>query len=270
MASNNTSSMSNTNKGNMRWKEATNGMNNKIQESKNKFSRMSSFKKLWILFLFILIVVILIYWGKSISYSSSWKSKFEPVILKCPVNAYDSGLSAKTIVLPNSTQGLAFTYSFWIYISDWNYRFGEFKNILFKGKPGGDEFSPGIWLYPNTNALHARISTLADPNEGCDIQNIPLQKWVHVVYMLNTRVVDIYINGKLERSCVLKGVPKINTEPLRICQDGGFYGQMSRLQYFSNTITPNRIKQLYRAGPFGSTKYKIQFFKDGKFATDES
>jgi hypothetical protein len=260
------------NKGTNKWKNAQGKVGYKISNSRNNLSRMSSFKKLWILFLFILVVIILVYWGKSISYSSSWKSKYEPMLIKCPMNAYDPALTKQSKVLPNSDQGLAFTYSFWIYISDWNYNFGKFKNILQRGNDNVG-YSPGIWLYPNTNALHARISTYADPNEGCDIQNIPLQKWCHIVYMLNTRTVDIYINGKLERSCVLKGVPNVNNQPLQICQHGGYYGQISRLQYFAKTINPNKIKQIYRQGPFGSTKYKVQFFRDGKFVTttpDES
>ena len=101
------------------------------------------------------------------------------------------------------------------------------------------------------------------------IYNIPLQKWVHIIYMLNTRT-DIYINGKLERSCVLKGVPNVNNAPLQVCQNGVFYGQISRLQYFAKKINPNKIKQIYRQGPFGSTKYKTQFFNDGQFNNSSS
>ena len=31
---------------------------------------------------------------------------------------------------------------------------------------------PGLWLYPKTNNLYARMSTFADPSEGCDVKNI--------------------------------------------------------------------------------------------------
>lgn len=276
MASNNANSANinsspnvSSNSGTNKWRNAKGKVGNKMQQSKNNFAAMSSFKKIWILFLFILVIVILVYWGKSISHSSTWRSKYEPILIKCPMNAYDPAIANKNITLPNSEEGLAFTYSFWIYIADWNYNFGKFKNILQRGNDVNG-YSPGIWLYPNTNALHARISTYADPNEGCDIQNIPLQKWVHIIYMLNTRTVDIYINGKLERSCVLKGVPNVNNAPLQVCQNGGFYGQISRLQYFAKKINPNKIKQIYRQGPFGSTKYKTQFFNDGQFNNSSS
>ena len=228
------------------------------------YNSMGPLTKIWILLIFILIIIVLVYWVKSIKYSAKWKNKYEPVLISNPMNAYNAAFKKQSITIPNSEDGLSFTYSFWIYIADWNYNFGKFKNIISKGNDNVG-YSPGIWLYPNTNSLHARIATFADPNEGCDIQNIPLQKWCCITYVLNTRTVDIYINGKLERSCVLKGVPHVNNSPLKVCQNGGFYGQISRLQYFAKAINPNKIKQIYREGPFGSTKYKIKFFQDGKF-----
>ena len=232
-----------------KWEEGKKLMKTSMQQTKESYGEMSNFMKLWILMIIILIIIILVYWAKSVRISSKNRSVYEPVLIDKPINAYDPSLSSQKINIPNSTEGLAFTYSFWIYIEDWNYNFGKFKNIISKGADNVG-YSPGIWLYPNTNALHARISTYADPNEGCDVQNIPLQSWVNIVYILNTRTVDIYINGKLERSCVLKGVPQINNSPLKICQNRGFYGQISRLQYFAKAINPNKVAQLYRAGPF--------------------
>ena len=168
-----------------------------------------------------------------------------------------------------------------MYIGSWNYRYGDFKNIFVKGdsKNPSNEFAPGLWLYPKTNSLHARISTYADPSAGCDINNIPLQKWVHVAYILNNRTVDIYINGKLERSCILRSPPKLNNGPLEVCADthrgssdedgissfAGFYGQLSKFHYYNKALKPNEVDMLYREGPFQSPSYKVNFFKGGKF-----
>lgn len=154
--------------------------------------------------------------------------------------------------LPRPNEGLAFSYSFWIYIQNWDWQFGKWKNILVKGNPGNSgKRAPGFWLYPRTNALHLRVSTTIDNNEGCDIRNIPLQKWVHVVYVLNNRSVDVYIDGKLERSCVLKGIPIINNKDLIVAADGmGFYGKISALNYYTNALKPNQVTQLYRYGPY--------------------
>jgi hypothetical protein len=133
---------------------------------------------------------------------------------------------------------------------------------------------PSIWLYPLTNSLKVVTSTSAPEQvESCDIQNIPLMAWVHIVYVLNNRTVDIYINGKLERSCALRGIPTITNDPVYITTgspQAGFYGKMGKTQYFTNALLPNDVANLYQQGPLGTTQYQIQFFKDGKFVTVNS
>lgn len=214
------------------------------------FGETNIFIKIFIIVLILVIVIGLIYWVIYAINIARYNAVQSPFIITEPVNAYDSRISGHSITLPTSSDGLTFTYSLWIYVADWNYLFGKWKNIFVKGTPNGSNRFPGLWLYPKTNALHARINTYADPNEGCDIQNIPLQKWVHIVYVLNNRTVDIYIDGKLERSCVLRGVPKMNNDPLYLAQDGGFFGQMSKMQYFTRSLNPSEISQLYSEGPY--------------------
>jgi len=104
--------------------------------------------------------------------------------------------------------------------------------------------------------------------EGCDVANIPLQKWVNVSYVLDNRVVDMYINGKLERSCVLRRLPWLNNGPLYFLpsnpgatggdQDVGFFGQVSCLRYFSSALRPVDVARLYNEGPHacGSSQVK--------------
>ncbi len=171
-------------------------------------------------------------------------------IIKSPLDAFD--LKKNDFKIDNSDLGLEFTYSVWIFVQDWT---RGWKNIFVKGdKNNGAGTSasraPGLWLYPDTNALHARINTFASPNEGCDIKNIPLQKWVHIAYILNNRTVDIYIDGKLERSCVLRGVPKLNNQPLQVCDNGGFFGKISNLVYFKYALKPNEVYGIYSQGPY--------------------
>ena len=170
------------------------------------------------------------------------------VLLDSPTDAFD--LKDKSYPVKNSDEGLEFSYSVWIYVQDWTQ---GWKNIFVKGTSGAGSNSaraPGLWLYPDTNALHARINTFASPNEGCDIKNIPLQKWVHIAYVLNNRTVDIYIDGKLERSCVLRGVPKLNDEPVRVCDNGGFFGKISNLVYFRYAMKPDEVYKIYASGPY--------------------
>lgn len=209
----------------------------------------------YLLFFIILVAIVyLIYWF--FTYLRT-PSASEPFFITKPVNANDSELASKSWKLPGSSDGLSYTYSFWMYVADWDYSFGKWKNIFTVGN--NDNRMPAMWLYPKTNALHSRISTYADPNEGCDIQNIPLQKWVYVTYVLNNRTVDTYIDGKLERSCVLQGVPLFNRNArLRIAQDGGFFGQLAQFRYFNRALTPSEIYEIYSNGPYAYNNYAIQ------------
>ena len=200
---------------------------------------------LGIIFLIILVIIIVVLVRKAKKNKTNVS-----VLLSAPADAFD--LKDKSFTVKNSDEGLEFSYSVWIYIQDWTQ---GWKNIFVKGtKTDGagsnSSRAPGLWLYPDTNALHARINTFASPNEGCDIKNIPLQKWVHIAYILNNRTVDIYIDGKLERSCVLRGVPKLNDDPVHVCDNGGFFGKISNLVYLRYALKPDEVYKIYANGPY--------------------
>jgi len=194
-----------------------------------------------IIFIIVLVVIIVILVKRAKQNQANIS-----VLLDSPVDAFD--LKDKSFPVKNSDEGLEFSYSVWIYIQDWT---RGWKNIFVKGDTSENSSrAPGLWLYPDSNALHARINTFASPNEGCDIKNIPLQKWVHITYILNNRTVDIYIDGKLERSCVLRGVPKLNDEPVHVCDKGGFFGKISNLVYFRYAMKPDEVYNIYSKGPY--------------------
>jgi hypothetical protein len=218
-----------------------------LMSSVNSFTTNNSilYILLGIILLIVLVVVIVILVNRA-----KKNKENVSVLMGAPADAFD--LKDKSFPVKNSDEGLEFSYSVWIYIQDWT---RGWKNIFVKGdKTDGASTNsaraPGLWLYPDTNALHARINTFASPNEGCDIKNIPLQKWVHIAYILNNRTVDIYIDGKLERSCVLRGVPKLNDEPVRVCDNGGFFGKISNLVYFRYAMKPDEVYKIYASGPY--------------------
>jgi len=205
-----------------------------------------------VLIIAIILVVVLIIIIVVLVKRTQERSNNVKTLISSPVDAFEKTLEFDRSKVPNSDQGLEFSYSVWIYIQDWT---RGWKNIFVKGSKGSTgatagNRAPGLWLYPDTNALHARINTFASPNEGCDIKNIPLQKWVNIVYVLNNRTVDIYIDGKLERSCVLRGVPKLNNDPLYVCDNGGFFGKISNLVYYRYALKPDEVYSIYSGGPY--------------------
>jgi len=177
--------------------------------------------------------------------------------------------SAKTeLVVPSSSlppgTTVNFTYSIWIYIDDWSYRYGQEKVIFSRGSTSG--LMPALSLAPIENTLHVTTSiTDGQPFETV-VQNIPIQKWTNLIVSLNTRTLDIYVNGKLVRTSVLPGMPKLDPNAeLRLTPRGGFSGYTSRFNYWSDTINPQEAWNVYKNGPGGNifssffNQYKIQF-----------
>ena len=229
---------------------------------------MSTLEIIVLVVILIIVILIIYYWAKSAHAESLRKSRNSPILVNAPRNAYGGYLAKRPQNVPNPVDGLGFTYSMWIYVADWNYNFGQMKNILLKGDSNDGRMAPGLFFYPETNSLHARINTHAPGGtEGCDIADFPLQKWVNLVYILNNRTVDIYIDGKLERSCVLKGVPILNNDPVRICDNPSYWGQISKVQYFNRSIQPYEIAKIYSEGPFQDPRYKVSFFQHGHIAS---
>lgn len=245
----------------------------------NKYKNTSSMGKVIFFIIFALFIIFLIYIIYSAVTATKQAAANSPVIVNDVLDAY---IARPGFILPQVTQGMNHTFSTWIYVKDWNYRFGQYKNILWKGNPSQQSTTvstpsisnihcPSMWLYPLTNSLKVMTSTsVPEQVESCDIQNIPLMAWVHIVYVLNNRSVDIYMNGKLERSCALRGVPTISNDNVYITVGSpqpGYYGKIGKTQYFTKALLPNDVATIYQQGPLGSSQYQIQFFKDGKFVT---
>lgn len=264
----------NTQKPSNPFSQNTKKVNNstKTAPSVNSSSGIGKIIFFVVIILFIAFLIYIIYVAIK---SSQEKAKNSPVIVN---DVIDSFVARPAFKLPQVTEGMSHTFSTWIYVKDWNYKFGQYKNILWKGNPPTTANSstlntsnihcPSIWLYPLTNSLKVVTST-SSPElvESCDIQNIPLMKWVHIVYVLNNRSVDVYINGKLERSCALQGIPIITNDPVFITSGAplaGFYGKISRTQYFTKALLPNEVNNIYQKGALGNTEYQIQFFSDSK------
>lgn len=200
--------------------------------------------------------------------------------------------------VPAIYTGGDFTFSFWLYIDDFNYRSSSYKH-LFSINPSpavAGSVCPLVGvLTPLTNGLMVRANTVSSnaaavtgPAPGtstagsatpditqwqtlqqliggqtsttmftstveapCDVKEVPLQRWVNVTVVSSGRVLDVYIDGKLARSCVLDSSVNVPRGPLelRMCDAGGFGGRISSVQMWSSQLTPDVIYGLYMMGP---------------------
>lgn len=252
---------------------AINSSKKMLNNQTKGFKNASPLKKIFIVLVIIMIFLFILYW---INYAIKQKKDLttqNPIIISSPIDAWKN---YNQVSIPVPPEGQELSVSTWFYMKDFQYKLGQWKNLLWIGQPpqksngsGGVSY-PNISFYPFTNALKLVTSTTNNGQQSCDIQNIPFNKWVNVTYVLNNRTVDVYINGKLERSCVLEGLPLIkNTMYIKVAAQGGFYGKIGRTQYFTKALNPNDVLNLYNRGPLGGTAYKVNFFTDGNIVSAE-
>jgi hypothetical protein len=156
----------------------------------------------------------------------------------------------------NTKDGIEFTWSVWIFISDLQYNQGKFKNIFYKGNyninPDGLNFpnnAPGLYIAPNTNELIVIMNTFNTINEDVTIPDIPLNKWVNVIIRCQGVILDVFINGIISRSLQLSGVPKQNYGDVYVSANGGFSGYTSNLWYYNYALGTAAIQNIANQGP---------------------
>jgi hypothetical protein len=233
--------------------------------------------------LVILLVVILyviytyLYPGDDPTYTQFLKGEADA---RKPVNVKGS--------VPAIYTGGDFTFSFWIYVDDWNYRASLAKFLFSIGPatpvPTSQNVLVGV-LAPLQNGLMVRASTASSSgagaapagpdiaNEGqllalmnqqtstsmfqttletpCDVKEVPLQRWVNITIVSSGRVLDVYMDGRLSRSCVLENTVHVPRGPLalRLGAFGGFGGRYSSVQMWNQQLTPDVIYGIYMMGP---------------------
>lgn len=190
--------------------------------------------------------------------------------------------------LPSLYEGGEFTVSTWIYVSNWNHRAGRNKSIFRLGGPTFDTIR--IYLGGRKPKIHVRIQTkevnsslqavpsqpnqpteesltantlqtvfdsiqsdsgLLDSSPMCDLPEIDLQRWVNLTVTVNGRTVDVYMDGKLARSCVLPSFYKVDAGGYSayLLSHGGFGGEMAFTSMYDSALNPEAVYKNYIAGP---------------------
>lgn len=144
-----------------------------------------------------------------------------------------------------------FTYSLWFNINDWNYKYGEKKPLFRRLSTAANEYCPYVYFdsYSNDLVIEVAVNNQASPTTTCKVQNIPIQKWVHLLISVYGKSLDTYINGKLVSTCILGGVPKLDsTKQITICPGIGFNGWVTRFEYFADSTDPQTVWNKYKDG----------------------
>lgn len=182
-----------------------------------------------------------------------------------------------------------FTLSFWVYVDDWNYKAASYKPLFNLGPLATSSQSRSVlvgMLTPMQNGLMIRGATTGSTNSNqgpditmpdartqllngqtsqsmfsstvdtpCDIKEVPLQRWICITIVSSGRVLDVYMNGKLTRSCVLDSILQVPMGDIYLSL-GSFGGRYASVQMWNVQLTPDVIYGVYQMGP-SQTQHNI-------------
>jgi len=96
---------------------------------------------------------------------------------------------------------------------------------------------------------------------SCDVMDIDLQRWINLTISVNGRVIDVYVDGKLARSCVTAGIPTVEkgNHFVSIGKFTGWGGNVSTTRVFGYALTPGKIYEIYQTGPANTTGLDAKF-----------
>jgi hypothetical protein len=192
--------------------------------------------------------------------------------------------------LPAIYEGGEYTLNGWIYINDYSVNRGRNKHVFSIGGSsfltlavylGPYKNSLNVRVHTKIGAAGAVVTAPASPSpmdagddlsttnlnnifqqlqqdtslisasRPCDIPNVDMQKWVQVTVVLNNKTCDVYMDGKLARSCILPTFFKVDRSnmTLRVAEYGGFGGFVSNVSAYNYALNPEQIWSLYMSGP---------------------
>lgn len=182
-----------------------------------------------------------------------------------------------------------YSISTWVYISNWG--INKSKNKTFLTLSGGSAagFNTLVMYFGQfVNKLGVRVSyetadstnaqatldqnQMALLNAGttpysdsapdfkkCDIEMVDLQRWVNITTVISGRTVDVYIDGKLSRSCVLDGMFKVDGSNTRLSLGGpnGFGGFIGSTRCANFAYAPDQVYRIYQGGPLDTSIWSL-------------
>jgi hypothetical protein len=178
---------------------------------------------------------------------------------------------SKTVYFSNNQRsGIEFSYAMFVYISSPTYASGnaQLYHIMHKGyaKPY-PLMGPGIFAWGDKNTIRVYMNCYSTWNNYVDIDNIPVDKWFHIVVSCKGNTTYVYINGNLKSKLNMVG----NTPPYQ--NYGNVYLFSSRTQQIHSMktksitndshLSPNdgsELKNLLFAGSASGMVSRVTYF----------
>ena len=183
-------------------------------------------------------------------------------------------LTDKTLIQlsDNERTGIEFTYSFYLFVNPSSFTQDDgLLHIFHKGYASQFPLlGPGVYMRSNKNTLRVYMNTFKTWNNFVEIDNFPLNKWVHVAIVCTNDALEIFINANLAKKLSFDGfVPYQNYQDLicfssrriikRLSMDmnappdfnvfRAMTGMLSRLTYFNYALCYAEIQKEMDQGP---------------------
>ena len=196
----------------------------------------------------------------------NWKAE-NPTFYTNPKDSKEKK-TIKAVKLYEPKNGYDFSYSFWLSINNWNYRNRLAKHVFTKGRNdfrmhSNSPVCPAVFLDNNVNDLIFHINT--GRVKKIRLEDVPLKKWFHVALVCRGKTVDLYLDGKINKTVPLPNYPKMNYGDLYVNHHGGYDGSLASLMYSPTAMNPKQITNLYNAGPDGQSWLFKQVKKIGQY-----
>lgn len=154
--------------------------------------------------------------------------------------------------------------SVWFYIKEW---VNNAHIVRFSNTPTGatvNDIIMSIKLASGRNNII--IKPRSDSTITCDIAEFPLQKWAHLIVSYNGSAMDVYLDGKLIKSCVVDRGSQLNNTQSIILGDkeSTDFGFITNVKLKTSPIAPQEAWDIYAEGFGGSpwsdllNKYKVK------------
>ncbi len=183
--------------------------------------------------------------------------------------------SKQLAVSNNERSGIEFSYGVYIFADPAGFRQDAgLLHVFHKGNSNQYPLlCPGVYMSSTTNTMRVYINTYKTWDNYCEINDIPMKKWVHVAIVVQNNAADIYINGNIAKRMPFEDtVPYQNygnvcvfsSRNVRVSRPGAaadgksadllrvfgsFTGLLSNLTYFNYALSYTEIMGLVHAGP---------------------
>ena len=193
------------------------------------------------------------------------------------VSVSDLSDASKSIMIPasktepNSTGNNNYGYSVWLYVDAWRTSGQSLinKNIITRTDGG----TVPLFQMVLDNAQN-NLNVIIRNNEKtpCTIRNVQLQKWINITMSVYGNTLDLYLDGKLVRTCIMQNMPASLTSNDDLFVGGGYNmdstnritptdgdleGFISNVVYKADYFSPEEAWDIYSQGYSGAGMFNF-------------